>query len=554
MKEPPVRENRILGVVRSPHFWIVVAMFVIGTILHYPEQIILPSLLSGLGLSRHAMERVLFLLPMAYTGFMFGIKAGLVSVGVALVIMLPRVFLLSLSPHDALLETSIVVIVGFLVNLWFEGYRREKERSQQALLRLAAAQKELQSYVQVIKSNEKRLAILNDISEVTSQSLELQDILRAAADKVIEVMEVDNALVFLLDEDSQELVLQVYQGVSEEFATEVERLKVGEGFNGRVAQTGEPLLVDNASNDPRLTREVVKREGIQVVLIVPLKPKGKVVGTLCVNKLTPRQFVPEDIELLSLIANNIGVAVENAHLYQRERIMAEQITRVAATEKQMRENLSFYLQQATRAQEEERKRIARELHDETAQDLVALSRQLDTLISKGQSLSSRDRSLLEELRQQTDRTLEGVRRFSQDLRPSILDDLGLLPALEWLTSDLSENFGIAIEMEVIGSARRFTPEVELLLFRITQEALRNVWKHSEASKTWVTLKFDEDKTVLTVKDNGKGFEVPERVGDLATSGKLGLVGMQERARLASGSLTLQSESDKGTTITVVVPA
>jgi len=234
--------------------------------------------------------------------------------------------------------------------------------------------------------------------------------------------------------------------------------------------------------------------------------------------------------------------------------MAEQITRVAATEKQMRENLSFYLQQATRAQEEERKRIARELHDETAQDLVALSRQLDTLISKGQSLSSRDRSLLEELRQQTDRTLEGVRRFSQDLRPSILDDLGLLPALEWLTSDLSENFGIAIEMEVIGSARRFTPEVELLLFRITQEALRNVWKHSEASKTWVTLKFDEDKTVLTVKDNGKGFEVPERVGDLATSGKLGLVGMQERARLASGSLTLQSESDKGTTITVVVPA
>jgi len=134
-----------------------------------------------------------------------------------------------------------------------------------------------------------------------------------------------------------------------------------------------------------------------------------------------------------------------------------------------------------------------------------------------------------------------------------LDDLGLVPALEWLTSDLTNHFGIAIALEVLGSVHRFPPEIELILFRIAQEALRNVWKHSEASKAWVTVKFGDDKTVLTVKDNGKGFELPERIEDLAVVGKLGLAGMQERAQLIGGRLTLQSELGKGTTVTAEAP-
>ena len=203
-------------------------------------------------------------------------------------------------------------------------------------------------------------------------------------------------------------------------------------------------------------------------------------------------------------------------------------------EKQMRENLKFYLQQVTRAQEEERRCIAQELHDDTAQNLVALSRRLDSLISTADHLSPKDVTHLEELRQETDRILDGVHRFSQDLRPSILDDLGLLPALEWLTSDLSQHFGIAIGVAVLGSLHRFPPETELVLFRIAQEALRNMWKHSEASRAWVTVEFGDDKTILTVKDNGKGFELPARIEDLASAGKLGLAGIQERAQLIGG--------------------
>ena len=222
--------------------------------------------------------------------------------------------------------------------------------------------------------------------------------------------------------------------------------------------------------------------------------------------------------------------------------------------KNAEESLRHYLREITRAQEEERKRIARELHDDTAQDLVVLSRKLDSFVASAVNrLSVEDVSYVEKLRQQTEHILDGVHRFSQDLRPSVLDDLGLVPALEWLTPDLTNHFGIAIALEVLGSVHRFPPEIELILFRIAQEALRNVWKHSEASKAWVTVEFGDDKTVLTVKDNGRGFELPERIEDLAVAGKLGLVGMQERAQLTGGRLTLQSEPGKGTTVIVEVP-
>jgi two-component system sensor histidine kinase DegS len=546
--------RRILLIIRSPHFWVLVAMFAIGAVLHYPEEFHIPSLFPSIGLSRHAIERILFLLPIAYAAYIAGTQGWIASSIAALAIMMPRVFLVSPSEHDALIETCAVIMVGGIVNLWFTIYRREKNRSEQALASLAAAQKELQSYVQLLSENDRRLSALNEVSDVVSRSLEMEDILSAAAEKVAEVMDVDVVLTFLLDEDKQELKPTVYRGVSDEFITELGTLKVGEGFNGLVAETGRPLVVEDAPSDSRLTKEVVLKEGIQTVLSVPLRGAGKITGTLSVGTRAPREFNQEEIELLSHIANHIGVAVDNARLYRSQLMMAQQIARDASTEKQMRESLTYYLQQAIRSQEEERRRIARELHDETAQDLAALSRQIDTITSKGaRLLSSKDVALLEELHQQADRALEGVRRFSQDLRPSILDDLGLVPALEWLASDLEQHFRIKVNFEVKGQVNRFAPEVELVLFRIAQEALRNIWKHSGASQAWIGLECLDGNTVLTIGDNGKGFKTPEKVAELAPAGKLGLVGMQERARLVGAHLTVMSEPSEGTIITVELP-
>ncbi len=205
------------------------------------------------------------------------------------------------------------------------------------------------------------------------------------------------------------------------------------------------------------------------------------------------------------------------------------------------------------AQEEERRRIARELHDGTTQDLVTLLHQVEKFTSITDSLSPRDATLLEGLWQQTSKTLDEVRRFIQDLRLPILDDLGFLPALEWLTSDLAKQSGIAVDMVVLGPVRRFPHEIELILFRIAQEALRNMRKHSEASRVEVTVEFGNAKAVLTVKDNGKGFELPKGIDSLPSVGKLGLIGMQERVQHIGGKLTLQSKPGKGTTVIVEVP-
>lgn len=230
----------------------------------------------------------------------------------------------------------------------------------------------------------------------------------------------------------------------------------------------------------------------------------------------------------------------------------QHVARDVTDEERVKENLRFYAQQVTRAQEEERKRIARELHDDTAQGLIALSRQLEKLMLAKEPLSKEDLKLLEGLQQQTDAILEGVRRFGQDLRPSILDDLGLLPALESLTDDLTK-YGIDTKVRIVGEARRLSPETELVLFRIAQEALRNVWRHSQASRTELAIEFSDTKLVIVISDNGRGFELPQRLGDLASTGKLGLAGMQERARLIGATLTLQSESGAGTKVLVEVP-
>ncbi|TET37510.1 MAG: GAF domain-containing protein, partial [Dehalococcoidia bacterium] len=261
--------GRIKVVLRSPHFWILVAMVVACTLLHYAEQIgILGAAAPSLhfGLTRHAMDRVLFLLPIVYAGFMFGIVAGLATSFIAVLIMLPRAIFISPSPTDALFEVAAVTLVGCLVCLWFRAQVKEKEQREQALEKLEAAQQDLRSYIQVIKSNERRLAALNSISSLVTQSLELEQILNSAIEKVVEVMELEAALIFLLDEGAEELVLAVHRGVSEEFAEGVDRMKVGEGFNGRVAQSGEPLLVADASDDPRLTRAVVRKERLQAQL------------------------------------------------------------------------------------------------------------------------------------------------------------------------------------------------------------------------------------------------------------------------------------------------
>ena len=223
------------------------------------------------------------------------------------------------------------------------------------------------------------------------------------------------------------------------------------------------------------------------------------------------------------------------------------------TEQQrLRDDMQFYIREITRAQEQERKRVSRELHDETAQSLADLYTDVDIIIMKEQ-LSEKVVRRLEQLRLKIDSMLEEVRRFSHELRPGLLDQFGLIPSLESLTTDVNTEEKLSCRLEVIGSEQRLSSEAEALLFRITQEALRNIRKHAEATGAIVRVDFGRGKVKLSIKDNGIGFKVPEILSGFARRGKLGLMGMQERAYLLNGNLKVKSTAGKGTTITVDIP-
>lgn len=232
----------------------------------------------------------------------------------------------------------------------------------------------------------------------------------------------------------------------------------------------------------------------------------------------------------------------------------QHVARDVTEEKQLQENMRFYVQQVTRVQEDERKRIARELHDDVSPSLLLLIQRLDTITSRTQrKLPKSLVENLEGLRSQAIEALDGLRRCAQDLRPRILDDLGLVAALDWMAEDMVKNQGIDARVEAMGTERSLPAEVELLLFRIAQEALTNTRRHAEASRAVVKLEFEDNKLKMTISDNGRGFQLPERIGDLASTGKLGLAGMQERARLLGGTLRIQSELGKGTQVVAEAP-
>lgn len=260
-----------------------------------------------------------------------------------------------------------------------------------------------------------------------------------------------------------------------------------------------------------------------------------------------QRFIKKDgTEAICMVATNLIIGGGEPMAFQN---IATDVTE----EKRLYDNLRFYLKEITRAQEEERKRIARELHDSTAQTLIALLHKIENFLNEKSRLPEGETKTIWGFHEQIRDVLQEVRRFSRDLRPSILDDLGLLPALEWLTGELKHEYGIDAGLKVTGTQKRLSPEAELILFRIVQEALRNTTRHARASRAEVIVEFVDSKIKVSISDNGVGFKIPVNLGTLTQTGKLGLTGMQERAQLLGGSLKLDSEMGRGTVITVEAP-
>jgi len=216
------------------------------------------------------------------------------------------------------------------------------------------------------------------------------------------------------------------------------------------------------------------------------------------------------------------------------------------------EDLRSYVREVTKGQDNERKRIAREIHDGTAQKLAMVYTDCCSMI-KSKELSGTTVDRLERICIRMKDSLEDLRRLSRNLSPALLDQFGLLPSLELLIEEMNREKGIHCILQVITSAQSVASEVALHLFRITQEALYNVLKHAKSSRVVVSISFTSDKVKLIITDNGTGFNVPEVLGSFAGHGKLGLLSMTERASLLNGTLVIDSKLGTGTNITVEIP-
>lgn len=255
-----------------------------------------------------------------------------------------------------------------------------------------------------------------------------------------------------------------------------------------------------------------------------------------------------EVRLSAVQANGAGGVLLVARDLSELQTLADEIARrgqalEAATSRQS--ELRSYLALFTQAQEEERRRISRELHDDTAQVLIATTRRVTRL---ARELSGPQRERADDIRADLDTAIESVRRFARNLRPSVLDDLGLLPALEWLASQAQT----AARLEVSGPERRLSPAAELTVFRLAQEALSNVDKHAQAASAALRITFGESAVRLSVSDDGQGF-TPDQAEARAQAGHLGLLGLRERVALAGGQLTVDSAPGRGTTLVFELP-
>jgi signal transduction histidine kinase len=292
----------------------------------------------------------------------------------------------------------------------------------------------------------------------------------------------------------------------------------------RVLERKRAERVDSALDDPEVDQASARRFGMRTALYVPLILRDEAIGVIAArDKSGPdARFTDEDVRLAEVFAQRASVAVELSTLVQRDALH-----RVVA------------------AQEAERRRLARELHDETGQALTSILLGLKSVEDAPDDGSKRD--AVAELRELVRSTLQDVRQLAVDLRPTALDDFGLVAALQRLIETFRESTGIAVDFEA-RLEERLPPDVETALYRIVQECLTNIVKHARAGRVSILLARRPSSVSTVIEDDGVGFDV-----DTVRDGGLGLVGMRERIGLLGGRLAIESRPDAGTTLSVEVP-
>jgi signal transduction histidine kinase len=299
----------------------------------------------------------------------------------------------------------------------------------------------------------------------------------------------------------------------------------GNSKTGRVLQRGRSERVDSLLEDPEVNQDVARRLGASTGLYVPLLARDRPIGVLVAHDKigSDPRFTSADLRLAEQFANRAAIAVDLSR-----RVARDALRRVVS------------------GQELERRRLARELHDETGQALTSILLGLRAVEEAGSP--GEMRTAASGLRELVVGTLQDVRRLAVQLRPAALDDFGLVAAVEHLVQTFSEATAIRVDLEAQLGDERLPTEVETTLYRIVQEALTNVVKHAEASSVSILLVRSGGSATVVIEDDGQGFD-PAELED----GRLGILGMRERVELHDGRLKVESTRGSGTTLVAEVP-
>jgi two-component system, NarL family, sensor histidine kinase DevS len=369
----------------------------------------------------------------------------------------------------------------------------------------------------------RQLESLNEIGLALVSELELEPLLALVARRLREL--VDARLVLIALPERESLRIAAAEGEGSDGVTGI-RLEYAASKAGRVLERAHSERVDAILEDPEIDQGAARRLGVHSGLFVPLIARGKAIGVLIAHDRQggpTTAFTDDDLRLAETLAARAAIAVD----------LSERVSRDA-------------MRRVVEAQELERRRLARELHDETGQALTSILLGLKPL---EQSVGTDEgRGAVASVRELVVSTLQDVRALAVELRPAALDDFGLVPAVERLTTTFGEQSGLRVDLEAQLGDARLPSEVETALYRVVQEALTNIVKHAGAGHVSILLARKDGAVVAVIEDDGSGFDPAGTREDA-----LGLAGMRERIGLLGGRLQIESTSGDGTTLVAEVP-
>lgn len=380
--------------------------------------------------------------------------------------------------------------------------------------------------------------VINGVSRGLNQALDVTQLVEVLVNGVNATMQLRDAALFLAESDGS-LTLRGSVGFKEEITSAQVK---GDGTLVRFLRSNaEPIetpRLRQALEDDLSAEERALLACDEVRLWLPLVSKEELQGVLLLGaRLADELFDAEDHRILGTLAQQAALAAENVRLVEELR------HRLAESEEAHQRLLC--------GREEERKRLARELHDRVVQDLIRLCHQLGTCqgLWKGSPVNER----LEATRGEMLRLLDELRRICNDLRPPTLDVFGLDSAIRSHVEAFSTQWSGTIDLDLAKHDKDLPEDVAISLFRVCQEALANVARHAEATRVQIRLSLSLDEVELSIQDDGQGFVVPSRLGLFAKDGRFGLLGMEEQIELVGGRLQVISQSGEGTEIKTQVP-